>query len=422
MASFHRQRSLGSGEKAKVAMKLAYVIPRFGTAFSSNEIHVQLCQALQDIGVDVNVFAFAVKGDTGGIATEELAPAGGPAGVLARLIAGGLTGYTRLLDLVSPLQRAMAHYRPQVAHIEGAFPAGVIYWLAFPRGPVPSVVSLQGTDIIRRPDLGLSRLDRLAVRWLVVRALRSATVVRANSPATARILGGLVAHPRTYVVPRNIAMRYFAYSLEQATDLHPSARRRLATHIPIGSVPLIAAFGRLHPCKGFEQLLEASARLHALGFEHKLLIAGPDSPEIQRKDNYRQRLRDLAHRLGLGPSTILLGSVDEEDMPNYYAASNVVVVPSILEGFNKVAVEAAALARPVVVSDGAGVHTYFAEHGAGIVVPAGDVSALTEALIRLLTDQAESSAIAARGYQMARLFTPRKVAEALMAALEASLQ
>jgi glycosyltransferase involved in cell wall biosynthesis len=101
-------------------------------------------------------------------------------------------------------------------------------------------------------------------------------------------------------------------------------------------------------------------------------------------------------------------------MPSYYAAAHVVAVPSLLEGFNKVAVEAAALGTPVVISTGAGAHSYFSQHRAGLVVPAGDVAALADAIAHILSEPSDAEEMAQRGYAMARLFTAQQVAGQLL--------
>lgn len=395
-------------------MKLAYLVARYGTAFPANEIHVQLCQALSELGAEVTVVAFSVEGETGGLPTVRLRPAGHLLGPLARALAGQVTGYPYLFGLASALAKAVAASAFDAIHVEGAFPAGGVLWLARRDRQLPYAVSLQGTDVIRRPDLGLDRLERPAVRWLAYKALQAATIVRANSPLTADLVSKLAPDTKVQVVPRNIAARYLTWSPPQLADLRDRARRVLRDRLSVGSEPVVMAFGRMHPCKGFEQLLEASAQLQTEGVVHRLIVAGPDSPDVNRRGSYRRSLAGLAQRLRFTLPPLFLDAVDEEDMPAFYAAADVVAVPSLIEGFNKVAVEAAALARPVIISDGAGAHTYFAEHGAGLVVQAGNVTSLAEGLASLLMDRSMADELAAKAYAMARMFSPQRVAEQLL--------
>ncbi len=402
-------------------MKLAYVIPRYGTAFPANEIHLKLCQALAELGWDVTVIAFSMEGYGGGVPSVLLQPQARPWGPWARALAKAVTGYPHLFSLASALSGELARQPFDAVHVEGIFPAGAVLWLANRRG-VPYAVSLQGTDVIRRPELGLDRLEKPAVRWMASRALQGARMVRANSLLTAELVRNAVPRGKVRVIPRNIAARYFAYTLEQSSELRDRARRLLAEKLSLGPEPTVMAFGRLHPCKGFEQLLEASALLQGQGIAHRLVVAGPDSPEVDRRGSYRARLRALAERLPFTLPPLLLEAVDEEEMPTYYAAAQAVAVPSLLEGFNKVALEAAAMGTPVVISTGAGAHPYFSQHRAGLVVPAGDPERLAEALARLVVDPAAASEMGRRAYAMARLFTPQRVAEQMLDLLNELLQ
>jgi teichuronic acid biosynthesis glycosyltransferase TuaC len=395
-------------------MRLAYLIARYGTEFPANEIHLELCKALSEKGTQVTVLAFSVSGYTGEVPTVRLKPPARPWAPLARVVAGWTTGYPQLFGMASAMSLELAFKSFDLVHVEGIFPAGSVLWLSQRGNGPPYVVSLQGTDVIRRPDLALDRLERPAIRWLANRVLRAARAVRANSPLTARLVKAVTGETEIRVVPRNIAARYFAYSPEQAADLKVSARRALAEKLSIGPEPLVMAFGRMHPCKGFDLLLEASARLQSQGVVHRLVLAGPDSPEVDRRGSFRRRLLALANRLSFAAPPIFLEAVQEEEMPSYYAAAHVVAVPSLLEGFNKVAVEAAALGTPVVISTGAGAHSYFSQHRAGLVVPAGDVAALADAIAHILSEPSDAEEMAHRGYAMARLFTAQQVAGQLL--------
>ena len=78
-------------------------------------------------------------------------------------------------------------------------------------------------------------------------------------------------------------------------------------------------------------------------------------------------------------------------------AADLVVVPSLSEGFGLVALEAMAAGRPCVASQTGGLPEIVADEDSGILVPSGDVDALTGALDRLVSDPALRARMGRRG-------------------------
>jgi D-inositol-3-phosphate glycosyltransferase len=77
-----------------------------------------------------------------------------------------------------------------------------------------------------------------------------------------------------------------------------------------------------------------------------VLIVGGD----RRSRRQVSHLRELASDLGVGEHVCFLGAVDHEQLPLYYNAADVCVVPSYYESFGLVALEAMACGTPVVAS------------------------------------------------------------------------
>lgn len=75
-----------------------------------------------------------------------------------------------------------------------------------------------------------------------------------------------------------------------------------------------------------------------------------------------------------------------EDMPNVYAASHVVVLPSYGEGIPTVLLEAGASGRAIVATDIPGCRELVRHGASGLLVPVGDASALAQAICRLIED------------------------------------
>lgn len=115
--------------------------------------------------------------------------------------------------------------------------------------------------------------------------------------------------------------------------------------------------GRIEPLKGLDILLRAVALLNDTA-DTNLLIVGGNLEE----DAELERLKTLAHSLNISDIVNFTGSVNQEELPEYYSAADVFVLPSWYESFGLVALEAMSCGTPVVVSRVGGLKT-FVEHG-----------------------------------------------------------
>jgi glycosyltransferase involved in cell wall biosynthesis len=140
----------------------------------------------------------------------------------------------------------------------------------------------------------------------------------------------------------------------------------------------VLAVGRLVEKKGFHILLAA---LSAVTAPFSLRIVG-DGPE-------RERLLHLIEINSLKDRVTLGDSMTHAELPEIYAQSDVVVVPSILDrsgdrdGLPNVVLEAMACARAVVASDISAIGTAVTNEVTGLLVPPTDPLALAAAIDRL---------------------------------------
>ena len=152
--------------------------------------------------------------------------------------------------------------------------------------------------------------------------------------------------------------------------------------------------GRLAPEKGVDVLLRAFE-----GVDGELVVAGAGTED--------GRLRRLAP-----PRTRFLGNVDRDALPAWYAAADVLVLPSLSEPWGMPLNEAAAAGLPLVATDAVGAARELIEDGAnGFVVPAGDAGALHDALERLASDATFRADAGARSRRLSEALTPERWAD-----------
>ena len=148
--------------------------------------------------------------------------------------------------------------------------------------------------------------------------------------------------------------------------------------------------GRIEPLKGVDTLLRAMALIqkrcpHAVEDTCVAIIGG--DPLSDDPDEEMARLQALRAELEIHDLVTFLGSKDQEILPNYYAAAEMVVMPSHYESFGMVALEAMAMGTPVIASEVGGL-AYLVQDGVnGFHVPSRDPEALAERMFTLLNDE-----------------------------------
>lgn len=145
-----------------------------------------------------------------------------------------------------------------------------------------------------------------------------------------------------------------------------------------GEERVVLAVGRLSAEKAHADLLSAFRLLPeaAPGVKVKLVIVG-DGPE-------RVRLEEAAAAHDLSDKVLFVGQIS--DVSPYYAAADVLALPSHTEGSPYVLLEAMAAGLPVVATAVGGVPEMVADEESALLVPARDPRAMAAALARVLTD------------------------------------
>lgn len=408
-------------------MKILYVIAKYGADHSGNLIHRELGHEFQRHGHAFEVFAYASARERQGRGeqtVEENIP-------VYRAIAAGTTGtdltnrltkpllqYDRFVTGTLALKRFLAKRPPyDVILVEGAYPFGGMFSFAAP-ATTKMIVTVAGGDFIdsRAANYGYGRF-RVA-RALMGRAFRHSSAVRVTTELVRERAIQLGAQAdQIALIPRNIASYCYAPNGLGLDTFRADARRALAEQYGWGQTRVIAAVGRLLPIKGFDMLVRALPETVRVAGDVKLLIAGPNREDPSVGD-YQNYLSQLARERGVADYITFAGDVPHEQMRQLLAGVDVVAVPSILEGMNKIAVEAAAVGTPSVVTRTAGIADLLTSAGAGLVVAENSALALAEGLVSVLCDEGLRGRLGARGPGFAAQFSSERIAAQLIGLCE----
>lgn len=262
-------------------------------------------------------------------------------------------------------------FRPDVILNYWLYPAGFAALNVGRKLRVPVVVGSMGSDLNGIPD----RVSK----WLTRRTLQGASQVIAKSDQLrGEVLAMGIAPEKTHVVANGCDDDLF-----QVRD-RASARHEL--NVP-DNAELVVFVGRMHRGKGVHELLDAVVELFAARPRLRLVYVG-DGPELSA-------VKEKVQAGNLSSKVSLAGSCSSPQVARWFAASNLLVLPSYAEGCPNVVIEALSCGRPVVATS-VGALPDLIDHSCGILVPVGNIEALTNALTQALNSSWDEEAISKR--------------------------
>ncbi len=207
---------------------------------------------------------------------------------------------------------------------------------------------------------------------------------------------------RVFMVPPGVDLATFQ-PMDRAV-----ARRELG----YGSERVLLFVGRLERLKGVEVAIRALALLRDRQHDDvRLLILGEDSHEGDESE--KDRLKAIASETGVRDRVDFVGSVAHHELPYFYAAADVCVMPSYSESFGLVALEAQACGCPVVASGVSGLRSVVRDEVSGYLIDEHDPAAYAERIGRLLADRELAQQMGRRGSLLAQRFSWKRTADRL---------
>ncbi len=218
-------------------------------------------------------------------------------------------------------------------------------------------------------EFGLSDSEIKYLKQSETQALKHVLGVIANSPATARDLNqyyGIHSEIVHVVLP----------GTDRTRRLEPRVQRDIDDFNPVN----LLSVGSIIPRKGFHDLIPALVPLIDLPWT--LSIAGETSSNVKAYELLTSNIKDfhLEGRINV------LGVVTNEELEHLYAKADIFVLASLFEGYGMVYAEAIAHGLPIIATSGGAIPDTVPQE-AGLIVPPGDIPALTNALKTLILDQ-----------------------------------
>ncbi|MDP1808303.1 MAG: glycosyltransferase family 4 protein [Actinomycetota bacterium] len=273
--------------------------------------------------------------------------------------------------------KRMSHQRNEaspfdVIHAHMLFPDGYAAAMLAKQFGVPLIITVHGYDAYDIP--WRNRIYKHAV----MEAVRHSDRIIAVSKSLLSNLGKLgVVKSSTMVIPNGADETVFfprnSNSCRQALGLPGSPKR------------IILSVANLVELKGLDNLLAAFAIIKRSVPDALLYIVG--------HGHLLPKLRRLRDSLGINDSAVLVGARPHEELPLWFNAADLVVLPSLMEGLPTALIEAISCGKPIVASRVGGTPELITDSRIGLLVSPGDVGQLANAVIEALNHSWDSSAI-----------------------------
>lgn len=183
------------------------------------------------------------------------------------------------------------------------------------------------------------------------------------------------------VDPARVEVIYNGVNLQQFVPLEES-RRRVRALLGFSEQEIVVGMvGRMSPGKGHEEFLHAAKEIGRQARDVRFLVVGGPS---FGEEAFAAAIERLCKNLLLTGRIVFTGF--RRDVPELMAAMDILAFPSHAEAFGNVAIEAMAMAKPVVSTNCDGVVDIVVDGTTGIHVPPKNSQALAQALSRLIGD------------------------------------
>ena len=260
---------------------------------------------------------------------------------------------------------------------------------------------LLSSELVRK--FGFSAYNRSSMPFVLNRARR--IVVTSIDYAFSSFYGSSIFQRRRHElveVPNGVDIDSFRPGIDTN-----SIKARHSLQRDEAVLLFVSSLDPSHSRKGLDLLLGALSHLHTHAL--RLIVVGEGA--------MRPAYEEMSRQMGLDGRVVFAGKVAQDELPAYYSASDMVVIPSRPpEAFGLALAQGMAAAKPVIGSNIPGVRTVVKDSETGFLIEPGNIAALAERIEQLARDPELRGRMGCQGrMRMVQGYTWRRSGERLLA-------
>jgi len=363
-------------------MKIAHLIPQFYPYFGGAEVCIHnVCESLVKAGHEPVVITTTPPPEVKAPFKYEIIHLSKRTGGLFRH--APLLGKIYLRNRLAALQKK---YNFDLWQVTMGYPAGIYSVDFFRKNKIPCILRCCGDDIQKYPEINYGyRLDP-AIDALAMEKYPKFNGLVALTPSVKKEYLELgIDDDKIRIIPNGVNVKRFADSKTIAV------KKKVFSELGIKDTEkLILTVGRYHPKKGYELIPAIAAELKEKDISFKWVIAGKAAGFINEKFPEAASLGIITLEKFAGLQADFF-SLPSQGLVDLYCAADIFVLPTLIETFGMVLVEAMASGLPIVTTEAPGV-TDVINHGVnGFKMQVGDTHAMADAIANIFHDREMAS-------------------------------
>lgn len=302
--------------------------------------------------------------------------------------------------LHSQLARLQAKHKFDMWQVTNGYPLGIYAVDFFRKNNIPCLLRCCGEDIQKYPEINYgyrlnAKIDDLVKEKYSLFDGFSALTQTVREEYLA--LG--IADEKIRIIPNGEEFVRFSKARDNQQKIS-GIREKFA----VGDKKLILTTGRYHPKKGYDLIPEIAKALKDKEIDFVWVVAGKKTPILEDKYPECSELGIICSDKYIKSDVEDAFSLPPDSLLQLYCAADVFVLPTLMETFGMVLVEAMAAGLPIVTTDAPGVKDVIDDGETGIQAVTGDIDSISESIIQVIEDRDLATKMTTNGLKLAKEF------------------
>ncbi|MFA6568408.1 MAG: glycosyltransferase family 4 protein [Victivallales bacterium] len=297
------------------------------------------------------------------------------------------------------LSRLQRKHKFDLWQVTMGYPLGIYAVDFFRKNKIPCVLRCCGEDIQKYPEIGYGyRLDKKADSLVKEKYPLFDGFVALTPSVMEEYLALGIPEDKIRIIPNGVNTAKFA-EIRMRSDKTAVRRKYGLSENKL----LILTVGRYHPKKGFDEIPEIAEVLTDKNITFDWAVAGKNCGQIAAKfpDCLKNGVKTVESLAKSGGEVFSLPSAELIEL---YCAADIFVLPTLIETFGMVLVEAMAAGLPIVTTDAPGVRDVISDGVNGLKSPVGDPNAIAGLIAQIIRDKALSCKLSENSIRHSREF------------------